>query len=180
MLMDEGWDTGDILLQESLAIEPEDTAGSLHDKLAELGARLLVKTLAGLEDGSVTPIPQDHSQANYVRMLKKEDGLLNWNQTPEKVVNFIRGMQPWPVAYTYLEGRMVKLWKAKALAPSEHTGGSDPGTVLAVNDEGLAVAVSCGVVMLLEVQPENSRRMTALDFANGYRVQPGHRFRSQS
>lgn len=178
MLMDAGWDTGDILLQAELPISSDDTAGTLHDKLAELGAKVLLDTLKGLEAGTVRPKPQDHSAATYVRMLKKEDAELDWDQPPKRVVDFVRGMQPWPVAYTFFGDRLVKIWKCKVLdnqqIPDEES--LVPGTVFGSDDQCIFVAVRGGAVGILELQPENGRRMTGRDFLNGYHVSCGDRF----
>ncbi len=178
MLLNEGWDTGDMLLQETVSISSEDTAGTLHDKLSTVGAELLVKTLAGLQAGSIRPRPQDDSQANYVRMLKKEDGLIDWSQSAQQLVNFVRGMQPWPVAYSYLGDRLVKVWW---LEPAQSLGEqqSQPGTVMIADGNQMVVSVGDGAVRLVSVQPESGKKMPAGDFVNGYRVKPGDRFGSK-
>lgn len=181
MQMDEGWDTGDILLQAEIPILPEDTAGTLHDKLADLGAEVLLDTLKGLEEGTITPQPQDHAAATYVKMLKKEDAFLNWDQPPQRIVDFVRGMQPWPVAYTFLGNRMVKLWKCIILESEDIPEGTfAPGTVIGYDDQCIFVAVRDGAVGIVELQPENGKRMTGRDFLNGYRLKPGDRFSSSA
>ncbi|NLV91284.1 MAG: methionyl-tRNA formyltransferase [Firmicutes bacterium] len=179
MLMDEGWDTGDILLQETVEITGEDTAGTLHDKLAVLGADLLIRTLAGLADGTVTARPQDHDEANYVSMLRKEDGLIDWNQPANRIRDFVRGMQPWPGAFSYLGDTMVKILQVEVADDGDELGEVEKGTIVKVDNGGVEVAAAPGSVRLVTVQPENRSKMSGVDFANGYRLEPGQRFRAE-
>ncbi|NLA58258.1 MAG: methionyl-tRNA formyltransferase [Firmicutes bacterium] len=171
MLLDEGWDTGDILLQKQVAIEPHDTAGTLEIKLAEEGAKLLCETLRRLAIGDLEPTPQDESQATYAYRLKKAVGEISWWAGARQVVNLIRGVNPWPGAYTYHRGQMLKVWEAAAL--DREGDGAEPGTILGVGEDGIIVACGAGSVSLQIVQPPNRPRMGGLDYANGYRVEPG-------
>jgi methionyl-tRNA formyltransferase len=173
MLMDEGMDTGAILLQERTAITPDDTAGTLSSKLADIGGRLLVDTLARIQDGTVTPRPQDQSQATMAPLLKKEDGLLDWTLPARDLANRVRGLSPWPGAYTYLgEDRWV-VWKASVLDRSAAT--VLPGTIVDTTKEGLAVATGDGILRIMEFQPANSRRMSVAQYLAGHRLAPGLR-----
>jgi methionyl-tRNA formyltransferase len=171
MLMDEGMDTGAILLQEKVSITPDDTAVTLSAKLAEVGGRLLVETLARLEKGMVTPQPQDSSRATMAPLLKKEDGLLDWTMPAPDLANRVRGLSPWPGAYTYLgEDRWV-IWKAEAVDRS--TTAVPPGTIMDATKEGLLVATGIGALRILEFQPANSRRMSVAQYLAGHTLAPG-------
>ena len=171
MLMDEGMDTGAILLQEKTPIAPDDTAGTLSVKLAEVGGRLLVTTLAGLLDGTVTPQPQDGSLATMAPLLKKEDGLLEWTQPASELANRVRGLTPWPGAYTYANDERWTIWRA---AVSGETGGAGaPGTVQRATKDALLVSTGRGLLAITELQPANSRRMTAAQYLAGHPVPPG-------
>ena len=173
MLMDEGMDTGAILLQATVPITPDDTAGTLSSKLAEIGGRLLIDTLAELQNGTVTPQPQDSSQATMAPLLKKEDGLLDWAMPALDLANRVRGLSPWPGAYTYLgEDRWV-IWKAQALDRS--TAAVLPGTIMDATKEGLIVATGSGRLRIMEFQPANSRRMSAAQYLAGHTLAPGMR-----
>jgi len=173
MLMDEGMDTGAILLQAKVSITPDDTAGTLSSKLAEVGGRLLINTLSRLQNGTVTPQPQDSSQATMAPLLKKEDGLLDWMMSALDLANRVRGLSPWPGAYTYLgEDRWV-IWKAQALDRS--TTAVPPGTIMDATKEGLIVATGSGGLRIMEFQPANSRRMSAAQYLAGHTLAPGMR-----
>jgi methionyl-tRNA formyltransferase len=173
MLMDEGMDTGAILLQERTAITPDDTAGTLSSKLADIGGRLLIDTLARIQNSTVTPKPQDQSQATMAPLLKKEDGLLDWTLSALDLANRVRGLFPWPGAYTYLgEDRWVVL-KASVLDRSGAT--VPPGTIVDATKEGLAVATGDGVLRIMEFQAANSRRMSVAQYLAGHTLAPGLR-----
>ncbi len=171
MLMDEGMDTGAILLQETVPIEPDDTAGTLSAKLAQVGARLLVDTLCRLKAGTLVPSPQDHAQATMAPPLKKEDGLIDWSRPAVDIANRVRGLAPWPGAYTFAGDTLWKIWKA---APTD--GPIDkalPGTVIGLAKDAILVATGNGLLSITEIQPANSRRMTAAEFLAGHRLSPG-------
>ena len=116
MLMDEGMDTGDILLTERISIKPEDTTADIHDRLKHVGATLLVETIKGVQSRTLRPIPQAHAQATYAPMLKKEDGRIDWGMGPQEIINLIRGLNPWPGAYTRWEGMQIKIFKAEVIS----------------------------------------------------------------
>lgn len=176
MFMDEGMDTGDILLTAREPIRSDDTTGSLHDRLAELGAGLLIETLDGIADDAVHPIPQDHSRATSAPMLKKDDGNIPWDKPAEQVIDWIRGMTPWPGAFTYLGDRRLKIFRAAA---SKARTVAAPGTVVEGFSEELRVAAGSGVILIEEIQGESGRRMDIKDFLRGHPIAPGSRFRSE-
>lgn len=174
MLMDKGMDTGPILLQERVPIEPEDTAGSLQDKLALRGADLLLRTLRALEEGTLHPQPQDPSQATYAPLLKKEDGLLDWRDSAQRIHCKVRGLNPWPGAYTYFNGKILKIWKTLLVPHYVDETASPPGTILEIRKgEGPLIKTGEGCIILTELQPENRRIMTGEEFCRGYRITPG-------
>ena len=176
MFMDEGMDTGDILLSAREPIRSEDDTGSLHDRLAELGAGLLIETLEGLADGTVRPAPQDHAKATYAPMFKKDAGIIPWEKTAGQVVDWIRGMTPWPGAVTYLDDQRLKIFKATtAAAPTT----APPGTVVEGFSEELRVATGSGAILIEEIQGASGKRMHIKDFLRGHPVPPGSRFQSE-
>ncbi len=170
MLMDEGMDTGPMLLQERMPILPDDTAGTVALRLAALGGRLLVETIKQLKAGSITPRAQDHSQATLAPLLKKEDGVIDWVGDARSIANRIRGLSPWPGAYTFYGQERWNVWKAE---PVQEPATALPGTVIAVTKQSLRVATGNGVLDLLEIQTANSKRMSIGQFLAGHRVSPG-------
>jgi methionyl-tRNA formyltransferase len=166
MLLDPGMDTGDMLLSREVPIGPEETGGSLHDRLAEVGASVLVETLARLAEGSLTPRAQDHSQATYAPMIHTEDCRVNWEEEAERVSRRIRALDPWPGAFTLWQGKRLKLFGCLAFAAG--VAGAPHGTVLASGREGLEVAAGGGVVWIRSLQLEGRRRLGAADFLKGY------------
>ncbi|OFX16195.1 MAG: methionyl-tRNA formyltransferase [Armatimonadetes bacterium RBG_16_58_9] len=174
MLMDEGWDTGDILLQESVEIHPNETAGGLEERLALLGARLLVRTCEGVEDGTIAPIPQDDELATLAPSLKPDAGAIDWSRTASDLVNLIRGCTPRPGAFTRLHGVQLKIWGAAVQDWTQNLG--KPGQIVAAADDGLVVAAGGGSVRITEVQPESRKRMSAADYARGVKIAPGDLF----
>ena len=172
MLLDEGLDTGPILLARALPIEPEETSSELEPRLARLGAELLLETLRGMQDGSVRPVPQDASAATLAPRLEKADGVLSWSQPAEEIARRVRGLQPWPGTTTLFEGRALKVLRARAAGTSH----GEPGTVLAAGADGIMVACGAGSrLQILEVQPESRRPMSAAAFVAGARLRPGSR-----
>ena len=172
MLLDEGLDTGPILLARALPIEPEETSSELEPRLARLGAELLLDTLRGMQDGSVRPVAQDASAATLAPRLEKADGVLSWSQPAEEIARRVRGLQPWPGTTTLFEGRALKVLRARAAGTSH----GEPGTVLAAGADGIMVACGAGSrLQILEVQPESRRPMSAAAFVAGARLRPGSR-----
>lgn len=172
MLMDEGMDTGAILLQERMAIEPQDTAGSLSVRMAALGGRLLSETMKHLKSGTLMPSPQDDRQATLAPILKKEDGLIDWNEPARSLANRIRGLSPWPGAYTFSHADRWVLWKA---APLSEPASAAPGTIVDVTKQALHIATGDGLLAVNELQVANSRRMMVAQYLAGHPIQPGLR-----
>jgi methionyl-tRNA formyltransferase len=174
MQIDEGLDTGPVLLQKATPIGRDETAADLEPRLARLGAEVLLETVRGLDAGDLRPTPQDHEHATLAPLLKKEDGRLDWSRSAPELDCRIRGFQPWPGSFFRLEGRgTVKVLAARAL---EGEGADDqaPGHLLAVGAEGLSVACGAGSRLLVtEVQPESRRPMSAAAFAAGACLRPG-------
>jgi methionyl-tRNA formyltransferase len=170
MLMDEGMDTGPMLLQEKLAIFPEDTAGTLAPRLAELGGRLLAETIARLKAGALTPQKQDETQATMAPLLKKEDGLMDWTMSAQALANRVRGLSPWPGAYTFLGAERWNIWKA---VPNAAASTDKPGTVVAITKQSVIVATGHGLLEILEIQTANSKRMPVAQFLAGHRMAAG-------
>jgi len=165
--IDAGLDTGDILLQRETEIGPEETAIELRERLAAMGAQLLVETLEGLLAGTVVPRPQDHAQATLAPRLRKEDGRIDWNWTAREIANRVRAFQPWPGAYTWLRGKLLHIWRARA---QDASGSGPPGSLHAQADR---LWVSCGsgsALEILELQLEGRKRMPATDFLRGLRL----------
>jgi methionyl-tRNA formyltransferase len=188
MRIDAGLDTGDMLLKTEIEIGPDENAFELGARLAAVGADLLVETLAGLAAGTIVPEKQDPSQATYARLLKKEDGMVDWSLPAQAIHNRVRGLQPWPGAYTTFRGQTLHIWKsrvhtswpAEAPAPQEHKPlctevgqalppvNPLPGRISSVKP--LIVNCGSGALELLEVQLEGRKRISAADFANGQRL----------
>ncbi|NPU85347.1 MAG: methionyl-tRNA formyltransferase [Syntrophaceae bacterium] len=166
MFMDEGMDTGDILLQEETPIGAEENAGELHDRLAVSGAGLLVRTIDGLLAGTVRRRPQESNLATLAPRLTKEHGLIRWEQPAAEIVNLVRGLAPAPCAYTWLDGKQVKVFSASA---QEQPATEPPGKIRALVDAGLAVSAGDGVVLLKDIQMESKKRMPVREFFRGYR-----------
>ncbi len=166
MCLNEGLDTGDILMQQEAPILPERTAITLSPRLAVLGSELLVKTLRGLDQGRLTPAPQDNSKATLAPILKREDGQVDFNRTAVEIHNRLRGFQPWPGAYTQFRGKNLKIVAAR---PSESMSGLASGE-LRVAGEQLFAGCGAGTALeLLQVQPEGKKAMSAREFIAGYR-----------
>ena len=172
MFMDEGMDTGDILLQKSLPIRPDDTAGSLSARLAELGSRLLIETIVQLQAGTLVRQPQDSRRVSMAPLLKKEDGLIDWALSATEIERRLRGMTPWPGAYTFAGDDRWTIWRA---VPVDSVDAAPPGMVTSVTKEGIAVATGKGVLVITEIQPANSRRMAAAQYVAGHPITPGLR-----
>jgi methionyl-tRNA formyltransferase len=175
MLMDEGMDTGAMLLQATLPIGPDDTAGSLAPRLAALGGRLLVETIRQLKAGTLKPVPQDHTKATMAPLLKKEDGAIDWTLSAAALANRVRGLSPWPGAYSFLNGERWTIWKASVLPG---TGSTVPGTIVHVGSQSLQMATGDGLLEVTEVQPANSKRLTVAQYLAGHSVAAGARFDS--
>lgn len=187
MQMNEGLDTGDILMQESIPLSADETAGSLYDKLSSLGGPLLLKALDAIEEGNVTPVPQGDSGTHYAKMLRKEMGNIDWTKSAEEIGRLVRGLNPWPSAYTHWNGKMLKIWMAEPVTQEElsalgcdEKNGMDlkeaqPGTVMIVTKDTLMVQTGDGLLALTELQMEGKKRMPVQAFLMGCRLQTGEK-----
>lgn len=175
MQMDEGIDTGDMLLTTEVPITPEETGESLHDKLAAAGAELAVRTLKELEAGTLTPKKQGESPTPYAKMLNKKMGNIDWNQPAAAIERLIRGLNSWPSAYTIWNGKVMKIWKAGV--KSDETGDTvekaAPGTILKVEKDSFCVQTGDGVLLVKEVQLPGKKHMDVCAFLRGNTVTPG-------
>ena len=176
MLMDEGMDTGPVLLKETVPIESDDTAESLADRMKDVGAKLLVRTIAELKAGNLKPTPQDSSQATMAPLLKKEDGLIQWNQPAEAIANRVRGFVPWPGAYTFYGSERWQLWKVSLGSPLKNAA---PGEILEVTKDGVLVAAEDRTVRIEELQPESKRRMNVREYMAGHPIKTGSILRNE-
>lgn len=170
MQMDVGLDTGDMLLTSVVPIEKTETGESLHDKLAEAGAKLCVETLKALEDGTVTPEKQGEMTTEYARMLDKKMGNIDWTKSAAEIERLIRGLNSWPSAYSHLDGKVLKIWQADVM---DETTDSTPGTIVAVNKNDFAVQTGEGLLLIKEVQLPGKKRMDAGAFLRGYQLKEG-------
>jgi methionyl-tRNA formyltransferase len=168
ILMDEGIDTGDILLKKTIKIDTDETSGSLFDKLMALGAETILETLDELEKGSLTPTKQGESPTAYAKMLTKAMGLIDFTRSAKELDCFVRGMDPWPSAYTLLAGKTLKLWKVRAVEKS-----GKAGSVIEIGKESFTIACGEGAIEVLEVQLEGKKRMSAGDFLKGSTLNKG-------
>ncbi|MEY8431469.1 methionyl-tRNA formyltransferase [Lachnospiraceae bacterium 48-42] len=175
MQMDEGLDTGDILLKEEIFLEEKETGGSLHDKIAQCGAALCLKTLKLLKEGKIAPVKQGESPTEYARMLDKGIGNINWDSPAVSIERLIRGLNPRPSAYTHWNGKVMKIWQAEV---QEGDSGREPGTVVDVEKDGFLVQTGAGLLKITELQIPGKKRMDAGAFLRGYTVEPGFIFKN--
>ena len=176
MQIDAGLDTGDMLLKYETAIGVDETAPELTVRLSEAGAPLIVETLQKLDRGEITPTPQDNSQATVAPVLKKDDGKIDWQLSARKIYNRIRGLQPWPGAFTTFRGRNCQIW-GKPLKPV--AAGGEPGIILSTQEDGLLVICGGPIASVLRVehiQMEGRNRVTDFEFMRGARIELGERF----
>ena len=170
MQMDEGIDTGDILMQEKVTLDAKETGESLFDKLAVCGADLIVKALDAIEAGTVTPVKQDEAVSTHVGMLKKEFGRMDFSQDAVVLERKIRGLNSWPSAYTYFKGKTLKIWSADVL---DTDGKGEPGEVLEVTKDWFSVCTGKGILQIKEVQLEGKKRMDVKSFLLGNTIEKG-------
>mgnify|MGYP002508046775 FL=1 len=171
MQMDEGLDTGDMLLKTEIVLDEKETGDSLHDKLADAGAKLCVRTLKELEEGTVKPEAQGDSPTEYARMLDKSLGEIDWNQDAVSIERLIRGLNSWPSAYTDWDGKVMKLWEAQVIEGQETK--EAVGTVVKVEKDGFFVQTGRGLLKVLALQIPGKKRMEAGAFLRGYTMKEG-------
>lgn len=171
MRITEQLDAGDILLQQTIPIGPQDDAVTLSEKLSHTGAELMIQALGLVESSKAIFHPQDESQVVHTKRLKKEDGKIDWSRPAKEIEALVRALVPWPSAYTFCQGKRLQLWKVSA---KQRAGYGRYGQVLKVSEaEGVEVSTGEGVLALLELQLESRRRMRAIEFIDGYRLRPG-------
>ena len=167
MYMNEGLDTGDIIDKVVVPIDKKETGGSLFDKLAIEGGKLILKTLIELENGTAVRTPQDDSKSNYAGMINKQLGKIDFNKSANEIERLIRGLNPWPSAYTKMDGKTLKIWDADV---DDSENDSAPGTITEVGKDFIRVATGKGSLKILELQLEGKKRMKTRDFLNGAKI----------
>ncbi len=170
MRLDAGMDTGDILLTARTTIRPDDTAATLHDRLADMGAELLIRTLDRLAAKDIDPISQDDSKATYAPLLKKKDGEIDWHQSAVIIERLVRGLTPWPGTYTSLEDLRLKILRVAVI---DSASDAPPGTVIKGFADELRVATGEGVLSILELQGASGKRLSIADYLRGHPISPG-------
>ena len=172
MMMDVGLDTGDILETKVIPLDPKETSGSLFEKLSEAGGPLILSTLEKLEKGTITRTPQGESGTSYAKMLTKTLGDINWTMSATAIERLIRGLNPWPSAYTFYNGKTLKIWDADVLEEAVPTD-AVPGQVLQADKHGFTVAAGEGILKINELQLEGKKRMAADALLRGFTITPG-------
>lgn len=179
MRMDEGIDTGDMILKEEVVLREDETGGSLFERLAKKGAQLCVRTLEAIAQGTATYTPQNHEEATHTGMIKKKMGEMDWTKSAQELERLVRGLNPWPSAYTYLDGKTLKIWRADAgehassLETSSIGAGKEPGTIVEVTKDSIEVQTGQGILILKELQLEGKKRLAADAFLRGFSLEAG-------
>ncbi len=177
MQMDKGMDTGDILMKAAIVPDPEETSGTLFPKIARLGSQTLMDTLDMLAQGGMAMINQDDSEATSAPMLRKDDGLIDWSRPAHEIHCLIRGLDPWPTAFSFLKGRKFQFFSPEVVHQSSTR---QPGTLLRADREGLLIAAGGTCLLIKDIKMEGKRRMAVADFLNGLPLELGIVFGSQS
>ncbi len=170
MQMDEGLDTGDVILQREVKIDPDDNCEALHDKLAEVSASLMNETLEAIISGNIKPVPQDDSKSTYAHMLKKSDGEIDWNTPAKDICLKVRAFDPWPGAFCPIYEKPTKITKAMEMGKSSD---KPAGTIIKSDKDGIMISTSDKMLRILELQPPGKRRMSVRDFLAGHGLMPG-------
>jgi methionyl-tRNA formyltransferase len=170
MQMNEGLDTGDILYSKSLELAPDETFETLHDRLMNLGGETLLEALPLIESGKITPVVQDDSLSNYAPLIKKEDGKIDWRKSSLQLYAQVRAFNPWPGAFTRLDGKVLKIWGAE---PTEGKG--NPGEVISVDKKSFTVSCGDGALKIVSLQPEGKKKMDTASFLLGNKIETGIR-----
>lgn len=174
MYMDVGLDTGDMLLKEEVIIEPDETGGSLHDKLSKVGGDLLISTLEGIENKTIERVPQNNEEASYAPMLDKNMGNIDWSKSAKEIEQLIRGLNPWPSAYSYLEGNLFKFWKAEVFDTDNKY---EAGTICEIiGDKGFVIKCKEKGLLVTEIQQQGKKRMETSAFLRGANINEGMKF----
>lgn len=176
MQMDAGLDTGAMLLKENISIAKDDTTQTLHDKLSELGARAIVKTLSLLQQNKIIPIDQDETLACYAKKINKNEACIDWNETALYIDRMIRAYNPAPGAYTSFRGQMVKIWQARVIAQQP----GNPGEIQSIDRDGITVACGENLIKLEIIQRPGGKRLTATEFVTGFAIHPGDCFDTEN
>jgi len=171
MQMDEGLDTGDMIMKTEVPVDEDETGETLHDKLAAAGAALCVRTLEAVENGTAVFEKQGESPTAYAKMLDKKMGDIDWSQPAVRIERLVRGLNSWPSAYTHWNGKVVKIWRAKA--EGEGAGEKEPGTVISVGKNDFTVQTGSGILRVYELQIPGKKRMETGAFLRGYALEEG-------
>ena len=174
MQMDEGIDTGDMLYKKEIPIEEDDTFESLHDKLTLLGGEAICEALPLLEEGELVPEKQNDEESSYAKLIKKEMGRLDFRKSAAELSRLIRGFNPWPGAYTFHNGRQLKIWCGEAVGSASEE--LKPGVIESIDRDAIYVSCGEGALKIKELQPEGKKRMSVRDFLNGAKLETGDRF----
>jgi methionyl-tRNA formyltransferase len=177
MKMDQGMDTGDILLMQKTPIMNSDNAQTLHDRLADTGASLVLETIKRLEENSLTPLPQNDAQATYAPKLKKQDGLIHWEKDAVSLGNLVRGLEPWPGAFTFFRSKRLRLC---AVETASGQPGDLPGEITRITDHGIEVGTGQGRLVITQLQLDGKKRMSAKSFLAGHKMLKGEAFDASS
>ena len=173
MQMAKGMDTGDILLQKEVVLEEKETGGSLFDRLMETGAELIVEVLPKIEAGELTPVVQKEELATYAGKITKDMGNIDFAKSAVTIERLIRGLNPWPSAFTHYKGKILKIWEADVVSECANAENPVPGTVIAMDKESFTLATGEGALRIRSLQPEGKKRMSCAEFMRGYEVKVG-------
>ncbi len=173
MQMAKGMDTGDILLQKEVVLDEKETGGSLFDRLMETGAELIVEVLPKIEAGELTPVVQKEELATYAGKITKDMGNIDFAKSAVTIERLIRGLNPWPSAFTYYKGKILKIWEADVVSECTNAENPVPGTVIAMDKESFTLATGEGALRIRSLQPEGKKRMSCAEFMRGYEVKVG-------
>ena len=173
MQMAKGMDTGDILLQKEVVLDEKETGGSLFDRLMETGAELIVEVLPKIEAGELTPVVQEEELATYAGKITKDMGNIDFAKSAVTIERLIRGLNPWPSAFTHYKGKILKIWEADVVSECANAENPVPGTVIAMDKESFTLATGEGALRIRSLQPEGKKRMSCAEFMRGYEVKVG-------
>ncbi len=173
MQMAKGMDTGDILLQKEVVLDEKETGGSLFDRLMETGAELIVEVLPKIEAGELTPVVQKEELATYAGKITKDMGNIDFAKSAVTIERLIRGLNPWPSAFTHYKGKILKIWEADVVSECTNAENPVPGTVIAMDKESFTLATGEGALRIRSLQPEGKKRMSCAEFMRGYEVKVG-------